>query len=135
MPLVTLDHISMAYGHLPLLDDSSLKVDAGERVCIIGRNGTGKSTLLQILSGDVTPDAGAIWRQPGIGIARLVQDVPLVANKPVFDVVAEGLGSLGDLVADYHHAAHEVASASSASTPGYERALARLGSLQHELDE
>ena len=112
MPLVTLDQVSMAYGHLPLLDDATLKVDAGERVCIIGRNGTGKSTLLQILAGDVKPDGGAIWRQPGIGIARLVQDVPLVASRPVFDVVAEGLGSLGDLVADYHHAANEVATAS-----------------------
>src|SRR5437867_4376530 len=112
MPLVSLDHVSIAYGHLPLLDDASLKVDPGERVCIIGRNGTGKSTLLQILSGDVTPDAGAVWRQPGIGIARLVQDVPLVASRPVFDVVAEGLGTLGDLVASYHHAASEVATAS-----------------------
>jgi len=134
MPLVSLDHVSMAYGHLPLLDDASLKVDAGERVCIIGRNGTGKSTLLQILSGDVTPDSGAIWRQPGIGIARLVQDVPLVANRPVFDVVAEGLGTLGDLVADYHHAAGEVEAASSQGVDPA-RALARLGALQHELDE
>src|SRR4051812_39678951 len=134
MPLVTLDHISMAYGHLPLLDDSSLKVDSGERVCIIGRNGTGKSTLLQILSGDVMPDGGAVWRQPGIGIARLVQDVPLVASRPVFDVVADGLGFLGDLVANYHHAAGEVAAAAPHGTE-YQRAMARLGDLQHQLDE
>ena len=52
MPLVSLDHISMAYGHLPLLDDASLQIEAGERVCVIGRNGTGKSTLLQIIGGD-----------------------------------------------------------------------------------
>src|SRR5258706_4969655 len=135
MPLVSLDHVSIAYGHHPLLDDASLKVDPGERVCIIGRNGTGKSTLLQILSGDVTPDAGSVWRQPGIGVARLVQDVPLVANRPVFDVVAEGLGTLGDLVADYHHAAGEVAAASATQGTAYDRAMARLGTLQHELDE
>ena len=90
MPLVALDHISMAYGHLPLLDDASLQVDAGERVCVIGRNGTGKSTLLQIISGDVTPDAGTVWRQPALRIAMLVQDVPLSADKPVRDVIAEG---------------------------------------------
>ena len=53
MPLVSLDHIRMAYGHLPLLDDASLLIEAGERVCVIGRNGTGKSTLLQIIGGDV----------------------------------------------------------------------------------
>ncbi len=90
MPLVSLDHISMAYGHLPLLDDASLLVDTGERVCVIGRNGTGKSTLLQIISGEVQPDAGSVWRQPGLRIARLVQDVPLSADKPVRAVVAEG---------------------------------------------
>jgi ATP-binding cassette subfamily F protein uup len=90
MPLVSLDHISMAYGHLPLLDDASLLVDAGERVCVIGRNGSGKSTLLQIISGEVQPDAGSVWRQPGLRIARLVQDVPLSADKPVRAVVAEG---------------------------------------------
>ena len=65
MPLVSLDHIRMAYGHLPLLDDASLLIEAGERVCVIGRNGTGKSTLLQIIGGEVIPDAGTVWRQPG----------------------------------------------------------------------
>ena len=58
MPLVTLDHVSIAYGHLPLLDDVSLQIDPRERVCLIGRNGTGKSTLLQIISGDQPPDRG-----------------------------------------------------------------------------
>ena len=135
MPLVSLDHVSMAYGHLPLLDEANLKVEVGERVCIIGRNGTGKSTLLQILSGDVAPDTGSVWRQPGIGIARLVQDVPLVADRPVFDVVAEGLGTLGDLIADYHHAASQVAAASATQGTAYDRAMARLGTLQHELEE
>jgi len=129
MPLATLDHISMAYGHLPLLDDASLQIEPGERVCVIGRNGTGKSTLLQIIAGDVEPDAGAIWRQPSLRMARLVQDVPLSADRPVFDVVAEGLGNLGTLVADYHHAAIEVAEQGDA------RALETLGRLQHELEE
>jgi ATP-binding cassette subfamily F protein uup len=90
MPLVSLDHIRMAYGHVPLLDDASLLIEPGERVCVIGRNGTGKSTLLQIISGDVVPDAGTVWRQPALRVARLEQDVPLSASRSVFDVVAEG---------------------------------------------
>ncbi len=90
MPLVSLDHISMAYGHLPLVDDISLQIEAGERVCVIGRNGTGKSTLLQIISGDVIPDAGSVWRQPALRIAMLVQDVPLSADTTVRAVVAGG---------------------------------------------
>jgi ATP-binding cassette subfamily F protein uup len=80
----------MAYGHLPLLDDASLLIEAGERVCIIGRNGTGKSTLLQIIGGEVIPDEGTVWRQPGLRIARLEQDVPLSTDRPVREVVADG---------------------------------------------
>ena len=94
MPLLTLDHISHAFGHLPLLDDVSLQLEPRERVSIIGRNGTGKSTLLQILSGEMPPDSGAVWHQPALRVARLVQDVPLTSEKSVFDVVAEGLAGL-----------------------------------------
>jgi ABC transport system ATP-binding/permease protein len=128
MPLVTLDHVSIAFGHLPLLDDVSLQVEAGERVAIIGRNGTGKSTLLQIISGEVPTDAGTVWRQPGVKIARLVQDVPLSSTHTIFEAVAEGLGGLAALVSDYHRAAHEAAR-------GDEAALDRLGTLQHSLEE
>ncbi len=88
----------MAYGHLPLLDDASLLIESGERVCVIGRNGTGKSTLLQIINGNVIPDAGSVWRQPALRIAMLVQDVPLSSNATVRAVVADGFS---------HAAGHE----------------------------
>jgi ATP-binding cassette subfamily F protein uup len=129
MALVVLDQISHAYGHLPLLDKAALQVEPGERIAIIGRNGTGKSTLMQIIGGELPPDAGTVWVQPGARIARLVQDVPLSANKPVFDVIADGLGDLGELIANYHHAAVEVA------TDYSEEAMTRLGNYQHELEE
>ncbi len=90
MPLVTLDRVSMAYGHLPLLDEVAMQIDTRERVSVIGRNGTGKSTLLKIISGEIAPDSGTLWRQPSMRIARLEQDVPLSAHRTVFDVVAEG---------------------------------------------
>ncbi len=90
MPLLTLDRVSIAYGHLPLLDEVALQIDARERVSIIGRNGTGKSTLLRILSGETAPDSGSVWRQPSLRVARLEQDVPLSAQRSVFEVVAEG---------------------------------------------
>ena len=129
MPLVVLDQISHAYGHLPLLDKAALQVEPGERIAIIGRNGTGKSTLMQIIGGEMQPDAGTVWTQPGARVARLVQDVPLSANLPVFDVIAEGLGDLGALIANYHHAAVEVA------TDYSDEAMTRLGNYQHELEE
>jgi ATP-binding cassette subfamily F protein uup len=128
MPLVALDHLHHAYGHLPLLDDVSLQLEGGERVALIGRNGTGKSTLLRIVSGELPPDRGTVWRQPGVRVARLEQDVPLDTHDTVFDVVAGGLGELSALVADYHHAAVDVAR-------GVAGALERLGHLQHVLEE
>jgi ATP-binding cassette subfamily F protein uup len=129
LPLLSLDRISVAFGHLPLLDDVLLQIEPRERVCVIGRNGTGKSTLLRILAGDQAPDRGSIWLQPGLRRARLEQDVPLSSERPVFDVVAEGLGEIRTLVAAYHHAAVSVA-----TDPSPER-LDRLGHLQHELEE
>ena len=90
MPLVALERVSIAYGHLPLLEEVSLQIDPRERVSVIGRNGAGKSTLLKIISGEASPDGGTVWRQPGSRIARLEQDVPLSTDRTVFDVVAEG---------------------------------------------
>ena len=129
MPLLTLDDVSLAYGHLPLLDRVTLQVDAGERICVIGRNGSGKSTLLRIIAGELPPDSGTVWRAAETVVARLEQDVPLSADRPVFDVVAAGLQRLGDLVAAYHHAAVEVAER------GTQAALDRLGRLQHDLEQ
>ncbi len=96
MPLVALDRVSLAFGHLPLLDEANFQIDPGERVAVIGRNGSGKSTLLQILGGDLPPDSGVVLRQPGVRIARLVQDVPLSADRSVAAVVGEGLGELDE---------------------------------------
>ena len=90
MPLVSVDRVSIAFGHTPLLDGAVLQIEPRERVAIIGRNGTGKSTLLKIISGELPPDAGSVWRQPALRVARLEQDVPLSADRSVFAVVADG---------------------------------------------
>ena len=127
--LVVLDRVSLAFGHLPLLDEVGLQVDARERIAVIGRNGSGKSSLLKVLSGDLVPDAGTTWRQPGLRSARLDQDVAVDDERPVFDAVAEGLGDLSDLVMAYHHAAVAVAEDAT------EARLERLGRLHHELEE
>ena len=108
MALLTLDHINHAFGHLPLLDDVSLQLETRERVSIIGRNGAGKSTLLQILSGELAPDSGAVWHQPALRVARLVQDVPLTSTQSIFEVVAEGLAGLEGHDADDWRREHKV---------------------------
>jgi ATP-binding cassette subfamily F protein uup len=127
--LLSLDQVSIAYGHLPLLDNATLRLEPDERVCVIGRNGTGKSTLLKILAGTVRPDCGVVRREPGVRTAMLVQDVPLSSDRPVFDVVADGLGELSELVAAYHHAAVEVAAHPAPAL------LDTLGRLQQTLEE
>src|SRR5438309_3972510 len=129
MAVVALDRVSLAFGHLPLLDEAMLRIEHGERVSVVGRNGAGKSTLLRIVSGEQAPDTGSVWKEPGLCIARLEQDVPFSTDRTVFEVVAEGLGDLSDLVAGYHRTAVKVA---EASTPAL---LEQLGRLQHELDE
>ena len=127
MSLLTLDHVSLAYGHLPLVEDADLRIEGGERICLIGRNGTGKSSLLRVISGETPPDGGVIWRAPGLRIARLDQEVPGSRDRTVFEEVSDGLGELGALVAAYHHAAIDAASGPAA--------LERLGVLQHQLEE
>jgi ATP-binding cassette subfamily F protein uup len=92
MPLVTLDRVSMAYGHLPLLHEASLRIDSRERVCVIGRNGTGKSTLLQIVGGDLLPQQGDVRHESGLRIGRLAQDALSADERRAFDVVAEAYG-------------------------------------------
>jgi ATP-binding cassette subfamily F protein uup len=91
MPIVTLDKVAMAYGHLPLLHEASLRIESRESVCVIGRNGTGKSTLLQIVSGSLAPQSGTVWHEPGLRIGRLAQDALVAADRRTFDVVAEGI--------------------------------------------
>src|SRR4030095_16250217 len=129
MPLVSLDRVSLAFGHLPLFDQSTLQIEPGERVSVVGRNGSGKSTLLRVVSGHEPPDTGSLWTAPGLRIAALQQDVPLSTARSVFDVVADGLGELSDLVARYHRTAVQLA---HEGTPAL---LEKLGRLQHDLEE
>jgi ABC transport system ATP-binding/permease protein len=103
MPLIQLQRVDYSVGGPLLLADVNLAIEANERVCVVGRNGEGKSTLLRLLSGEIVPDDGEVRVQGGVRIARLKQEVPQDTAGNVFDVVAAGLGELGTLLAEYHH--------------------------------
>ncbi|NDD74170.1 MAG: ATP-binding cassette domain-containing protein [Gammaproteobacteria bacterium] len=89
--LLRFDDVSLAFGSRPLLDHVSLLVDEGERVCLVGRNGEGKSSLLRLVAGLATPDDGSVWIRPGARIALLAQDLDAVADACVRDIVEGGL--------------------------------------------
>ncbi|HEY8155767.1 MAG TPA: ATP-binding cassette domain-containing protein [Myxococcota bacterium] len=126
MPLLSFEDVSIAFGLETLLERASFQIDAGERACLIGRNGAGKSTLLKLVEGELTPDGGKIWRQPGLRIARLSQELPEAGGATVFDMVAEGVAGVGRLLAEYHRVSHDVGADPSL--------LRRLEQLQHELE-
>jgi ABC transport system ATP-binding/permease protein len=91
MALLSLRNVSLAFGGPKLLDQVELQIEAGERVCLLGRNGEGKSTLLRLIRGEIGPDEGQVIRQQGLRISLLPQDVPRHPDGQVDDQVAEGL--------------------------------------------
>lgn len=103
MPLITLQNVDFSVGGPLLLEKAELSIEPGERIALIGRNGAGKSTLLKLLSGDHKPDDGEVRVQQGVRITRLEQEVPHGAAGSVFDAVADGLGELGQWLAEFHH--------------------------------
>ncbi|WP_432735199.1 ATP-binding cassette domain-containing protein [Maridesulfovibrio sp. FT414] len=109
MALMSVNDVSMSFGGPMLLDGVSFQVEEGQRICIVGRNGEGKSTLLRLMSGDLVPDAGTISCQKGVTVARLSQKVPEIMSGTIFEVVAGGLGELGQALTSYHRASLEVA--------------------------
>ncbi|MEW5967182.1 MAG: ATP-binding cassette domain-containing protein [Pseudomonadota bacterium] len=127
MPLLTFDRLELAYGHHPLLDGASLVIEAGERIGLIGRNGTGKSSLLKIIAGDSQPDAGEVWRAPGLRLAYVPQEPVFRPGHSVFEAVAEGVGAAQTLLAQYHAVAHAMAEGDETVYADFER-------LSHELE-
>ena len=107
MSLMQLQRVDFSIGGPLLLEHVDLTLEPNERVCIVGRNGAGKSTLMRLLAGEITPDDGEVRLQNGVVVARMAQEVPQDTSGTVFDVVAEGLGDLGHLLALYHHALHD----------------------------
>jgi ATP-binding cassette subfamily F protein uup len=103
MSLVQLQRVDFSVGGPLLLERVDLSIEVHERVCIVGRNGEGKSTLVKLISGELRADDGEVRVQSGIVIARLPQEVPPDTAGNVLDVVAEGLGDLGRLLARYQH--------------------------------
>ncbi len=129
MPIATFENVSLAYGHVALLDHADLVIEPGSRIGLIGRNGAGKSSLLKILAGLAAPDDGRVWRRPGLCIAFVPQEPVLESGHTVFEATVAGLGELADLLASYHSAARVLEHA-----PHDETAMAAMQSAHEELE-
>lgn len=128
MNVLTAENIHFAVGHVALLDGSHFALAEREKVGLIGRNGTGKSSFLKILGGLITPDNGTISLQSGLKVVYVAQEPPLDANWTVFDAVAEGLGDVRDILRQYHTLSLQVASDYN------EEKLSLLNDLQSQLE-
>jgi len=128
MSLLKLENVSLAFGHHQLLDKVNFVIDAKERVCLVGRNGTGKSSFLKLINNEIHADDGRVIYQNQVKLAKLDQDVPVDAATTVYDVVAQGLGDLATLISDYHNVLKQT------ETDTSEEVMDKLFKLQHELD-
>ncbi len=127
MPIFHAKNLSLAFGDVKLLDGIDFSIDAGERIALVGRNGTGKSSLLKIIAAQIKPDDGEAARSSTLKLAYVPQEPSFDASQTIFEAVAAGLGQVSKLLIDYHHAL-------VAAEHGDMEALERMGDLQHELE-
>ena len=107
MALLDLKNVTLALGGPPVLDGVNLRIEKGERICLLGRNGEGKTTLLRLLAGAIEPDSGEIVRQAGLRVGRLTQEIPADISGSVCEVVAGGFAAAGMPAPDWEHG-HDV---------------------------
>ena len=134
MPLLQLSAVSLAYGHVPLLDRVDLVIEPGRRMGLIGRNGTGKSSMLRIIAGEATPDDGTVWRAPGLKLATVPQEPQFPPGQTVFEAVAAGLGESRDLLLEYHAVTHAMAQSHGGGGDD-PKLMQRLSALQAQLED
>ena len=129
MALISYRNLTVSFGGPLLLDDVGITIDKKERICLLGRNGEGKSTLLRILSGQVKPEKGVVEKIPDFRAAKLDQEIPVGVEGTVFDLVAKGLGSEANLLREYN-----VALQKRGENPEDEKLGEEVDRLQSELD-
>ncbi len=140
MALLSLRDVSFGFGTPPLLEHVELQIERGERVGLLGRNGTGKSTLMKLMVGELPPDLGQVAVQPTTRIARLIQDVPVGHNGTIFDEVAAGLGEQGTAVAAQFHLHHPEADLNETERLALEKAAESLNhdtgwQIEHRIEQ
>ncbi|AFJ43551.1 ATP-binding cassette domain-containing protein [Francisella orientalis] len=101
MQLISLKNVSLNFGTQIVLDKVNLEVTKGQRICLIGRNGAGKSSLLKIIEGNVIPDGGEVIVHNNTIVASMIQEVPSDIKESIAEVILQGLGELGEHLIAY----------------------------------
>ena len=101
MSLIRFEEISLDFGDQKILIEADLSIEPGERICLIGRNGAGKSTTFKLITGELEPDRGDIVRKTGLVVSQLAQNIPDSLDLYVRDVVRSGLSGIEELLAEY----------------------------------
>ena len=128
MSVISLSNAQLAYGHVALLDHAEFSLEAGERVGLIGRNGTGKSSLLKVIAGAARLDDGLLTLQQGLRIAYVEQEPVFDSGLSVFDAVADGLAEIRDLISEYDQITAKLGSGED------DQLLERMQRLQARID-
>jgi len=130
LSLLSLNDAGLAFGHVALLDHAELTIDEGERVALIGRNGTGKSSLLRVLAGEAVLDDGVLRVAPGVHVAHVAQESAFDPEQSVYDAIAGGLGTVADRLIAFHHQSTQLGDHPSASQ--LEALHALQAALEHD---
>ncbi|MCW9048245.1 MAG: ATP-binding cassette domain-containing protein [Gammaproteobacteria bacterium] len=128
MALLTLRNINLGFGGPNLFDSLNLQIEAKERLCLLGRNGEGKSTLMKLIGGMIKADEGSVEQKQNLKIAYLTQDIPDDVDGSVYDVVASGLEGVGEILKSYHHCSLQLAEDYT------DQKMEELSRIQHELE-
>lgn len=107
MSLLRFEEIQLEFGEQVILRDAEFSIEPGERVCLIGRNGAGKSTTLKLISGELEPDRGEIVPKANLVVSQLRQNLPEAMNLSVRDVIRSGLKSVDELLLDYKNRSNQ----------------------------
>ena len=129
MALISYRNLTVSFGGPLLLDDAGLAIEKGERICLLGRNGEGKTTLLRVLAGQVEPDGGELEKVAGFRVAKLDQEIPTDLKGCVMDLVLEALGDESRNLSEYNRIADELS-----ENPGDAALLENLDAMQELLD-
>jgi len=125
MAVLNLRDVSFGYGGRPLVEHADLRIESGERIGLVGRNGTGKSTLMRLIAGEIAPEAGLLERPASLRVARQIQEVPTDLTGTIWDEVAAGIGEMGPAISAHRRLHHgEVADSERAA----------LDTLSHTID-